>query len=167
MSDLDTEGCCPTCGRPTPRDYGQNRETDERAVEGALRARFNEEWRKLFPKGHHSHHPRSWTAEGGYVVEIVRELLAANAHDVALARNAARILAQNVCLPKHHWDGRPRSWKAISRDIGRFSATSANPARERRDAAHAAAYQAKMKRAEAEAAHPDVGRAALAALKGR
>jgi hypothetical protein len=163
MSDLDTEGCCPTCGRPTPRDYGQNRETDERAVEGALRVRFGEEYRKFFG----GIEPPNWGAQRGHAIEVVRWLMRQCAGDVAKSINMARVLAANLFLERFLWEGRPRSWQAVNRDVARFFvAAAANPSRARQDARDAAARAERWARDAAMAAPADVAREALARLKG-
>ena len=143
-----------------PLRHGQNRETDERNVEGALRTRFNEEWRKHF-KGEE---PRSWQAQRGDAIEICRQLLTRNANDVHRAINEARVLAANLFLPRFLWRDRPLSWRAVNRDVGQFfMGASATPSLDKRVAAQAARDAARWKRDEAEAVPPPAD--FLAALK--
>ncbi len=151
---------CPTCGQRTSAGYGQNREKDERAVEGALRVRHAEEWRKFYG----GIEPPPWGAQRGHAIEVVRWLMRQAANDATKAINMARVLAANLFLERFLWEGRPRSWKAVSNDPSRFFvAAAANPSRERQDARETAARTARWKRDEEEAAPPPAD--FMAALK--
>ena len=163
MNDPDT---CPHCHQPMPfakPRWGQNAEDAETQVYGALRARFYEAWREHHPK----EEPRPMGPEAGHARTVARWLLADAKGDIAEARDKARVLACNMFRDDMTTrDGIPWRWVSVAKDPGRFFRHAKNPARERSDARQTEAFERSLAAAEADAAPPEVGRAALAALKG-
>ena len=165
MSEPDL---CPHCHQLLPKAvsrWGQNAEDAETKVYGALRTRFYEQWRKAFPSGP-NHQPRPMGPEAGHARTVCRWLLASSKGDIAEAIEMARVLATNMFADNMVTrDAQPWRWASVAKDPGRFFSRAGNPSRERHDEKQSELFDRRMARAEEEAAPPDVGRAALAALK--
>jgi len=161
----DDDGVCPHCGQSMAR-WGQSHEAALQQVFGALRNRFYESWRAHFPEGP-DHEPRPIGPERGHANTVCAYILSSCRGDVSKAREMARAAAENM----FHSDmltsrGVPWRWASVAKDPGRlFRSAAGNPSRELRDQTQSELFDRRMARAEEEAAPPDVGRAALAALK--